>query len=151
MSDSQKAISFLSQPVGWTINDILGLILLLLSLGGNAYQWQQQRVYSKTIYNGLVAAFNSIGWLLVRTMQRTQDVARSIESGKVREDCLALADSFRAFSLETEYHLRSLHEQLVGVAKMLSRKDSRWQAGEFGYTPEEIRAIRERFSGGSQG
>src|SRR3989442_1377793 len=67
MSDSQKAISFLSQPVGWTINDILGLILLLLSLGGNAYQWQQQRVYSKTIYNGLVAAFNSIGWLLVRT------------------------------------------------------------------------------------
>jgi hypothetical protein len=53
---------------------------------------------------------------------------------------------FREFSLDTEFNLRGLLEQLVAVAKTLKSRDQRWSSGEFGYTPDEIEKIRKVFA-----
>ena len=134
----------LGQSLPLTLGDAVGVVVLLLSLGGNGFQLYQQRVYAKTVYNGLVSTFNSIGWLLARCMNRTGELNKRITSAdKYVLESTALRE-FRDYSLETEFMLRVLHEQLVGVAKTLSAKDKRWQAGQFGYTPQEIERIEER-------
>jgi hypothetical protein len=136
----QQAIGLLSQPLSLTASDLIGMVLLILSLAGNAFQLYQQRVYGRTIYNGLVGTFNNIGWLLARTMNRTAELTG--KSAKAPYDgCLS---RFRDYSLETEWHLRELHEQLVAVAKTLRSRDQRWQAGQFGPTDEDIERIRMR-------
>ena len=77
-------------------------------------------------------------------MNRTRELNnRTKAADKYVLESTALRE-FRDYSLETEFMLRVLHEQLVGVAKTLSAKDKRWQAGQFGYTPEEIKRIEER-------
>jgi len=125
-----------------TASDLIGLILLILSLAGNAFQLYQQRVYGRTIYNGLVGTFNSIGWLLARCMNKTAELGETLAHATSSDPCLA---HFYDYSLETEFHLRGLHEQLVSIAKTLRSDDQRWQAGQFGLTNEEIQRIRDRF------
>jgi hypothetical protein len=140
MQQVPSMIGLLSHPLSLTASDLIGIVLLILSLAGNGFQLYRQRVYGRTIYNGLVGTFNSIGWLLARTMNRTAELRE--KSAKAPYDvCLS---SFRDFSLETEWHLRELHEQLVAVAKTLRSRDQRWQAGQFGLTDEDLQRIRMR-------
>jgi len=134
----------LGQSLSLTLGDAVVVVVLLLSLASNGFQLYQQRVYSKTVYNGLVSTFNSIGWLLARCLNRTGELNNRIKAAdKYVLESTALRE-FRDYSLETEFMLRVLHEQLAGVAKTLSAKDKRWQAGQFGYTPQEIERIEER-------
>ena len=134
----------LSQSLPLTLGDAVCVVVLLLSLVGNGFQLYQYRVNAKSVYNGLVSTFNSIGWLLARCMNRTGELNDRIkgpdryvlESSALRE--------FRDYSQETEFMLRVLHEELVGVAKTLRKRDKRWRAGQFGYSPQEIERIEER-------
>jgi hypothetical protein len=134
----------LGQSLSLTVGDAVGLVVLLLLLAGNAFQLHQQRVYSKTVHNGLGSTFNSIGWLLARCMNRTGELNNRIKTAdRYVLESTALRE-FRDYSLETEFMLRVLHEQLVGVATTLNAKDKRWQAGQFGHTPQQIERIEER-------
>src|SRR5438093_11972113 len=133
----------LSQSLPLTLGDEVGVVVLLLSLVGNGFQLYQQRVYAKTVYNGLVSTFNSIGWLLARCMNRTGELNKRITSAdKYVLESTALRE-FRDYSLETEFMLRVLHEQLVGVARNLSAKDKGWQACQFGYTDQGVERMQE--------
>lgn len=134
-----------STPFTLSVRETLGIITLIMSLVGNGFQWYRQFLYKRTIYNGLVAAFNSIGWILARCMNKTREVAERIDQGTGDNAGGANLREFREFSQETEFMLRVLHEQLVGSAKTIKAKDTRWQAGEFGYSREEIERFRQVF------
>ncbi len=134
----------MDQPIGLSLREGLGILTLILSLVGNGFQLYRQWHYGNTIYNGLVGTFNNIGWLLARCMNRTGELNQRISGHAGGQE--ALLGEFRDFSMETEFHLRALHEQLVAIARTLRRRDRRWQAGEFGYTPEEVERIRRAFS-----
>ncbi len=119
-------------------------ILLVVSLLGNAFQFYRQRFYGKTICNELVSTFNSVAWLLARCMNKTKELdERSADEKPVDR---SLHKEFREFSLDSEFMLRALHEQLVAVARNLLQRDKRWKAGQFGYSLEEVQKIRRAFS-----
>jgi len=132
--------NILAQPLPLTLGEAVGVVLLLLlSVAANALQLYQRWVYIRTVYNELVGTFNSIGWLLVRCMSRTEELDNR---GKVPDRYVAestVLRAFRDYSLETEFLLRVLHEQLVGMAKTLSVR------GHWGYSQEEKKRIEERY------
>jgi len=132
--------NILAQPLPLTLGEAVGVVLLLLlSLAANALQLYQRRVYIRTVYNELVGTFNSIGWLLVRCVSRTEELDSRV---KVPDRYVAestVLRAFRDYSLETEFLLRVLHEQLVGMAKTLSVR------GHWGYSQEEKERIEERY------
>ena len=132
--------NILAQPLPLTLGEAVGVVLLLLlSVAANALQLYQRRVYIRTVYNELVGTFNSIGWLLVRCMSRTEELDSRV---KVPDRYVAestVLRAFRDYSLETEFLLRVLHEQLVGMAKTLSTR------GHWGYSQEEKERIEERY------
>jgi hypothetical protein len=67
--------NILAQPLPLTLGEAVGVVLLLLlSVAANALQLYQRRVYIRTVYNELMGTFNSIGWLLVRCMGRTDEL-----------------------------------------------------------------------------
>lgn len=120
------------------------IILLIISLLGNAFQFYRQRFYGKTICNELVSTFNSVAWMLARCVNKTRELDERPTADKPGD--LALQKEFREFSLDTEFILRALHEQLVAVARNLRRRDKSWKTGQFGYTLEEVQRIRKAFS-----
>jgi len=120
------------------------VVLLTVSLLGNAFQLYRQGIYGKTIGNGLVSAFNSIAWSLSRCVNKTRELDERLAAKKT--DDPVLLKEFREFSVDSEFILRALREQLVAVARNLRRKEKRWGDGEFGYTPEEIAKIRRVFT-----
>lgn len=138
------AADALGQSLSLTLGDAVGVMALLLLLAGNAFQFYRQRVYTKTVYNQLVSTFNSIGWLLARGMNKTGELNNRISDPEKYVMESAALREFRDYSLETEFMLRVLHEQLVSVAKTLSGKDRKWQAGHFWFTPDEMKRIEER-------
>jgi hypothetical protein len=119
-------------------------ILLGVSLLGNAFQFYRQRFYGKTICNELVSTFNSVAWLLTRCVNKTKELDG--RTGDERAVDRSLHKEFREYSLDSEFMLRALHEQLVAVARNLLRKDKRWKTGQFGYSLEEVQKIRMAFS-----
>ena len=130
----------LSQPLPVTLGEGVGVaLLLLLSLAVNAFQFHQRKVYIRTLYNELVAIFNSIGWLLVRCMSRTEELESRIKTPDKYVAESTILREFRNYSRETEFLLRVLHEQLVGMAKTLSVR------GHLGYFPEEKERLEERY------
>jgi len=130
----------LSQPLPVTLGEGVGVaLLLLLSLAVNAFQFHQRRVYIRTLYNELVAIFNSIGWLLVRCMSRTEELESRIKTPEKYVAESTILREFRNYSRETEFLLRVLHEQLVGMAKTLGVR------GHLGYFPEEKEQLEERY------
>ena len=132
----------MDQQLGLSVREALGILTLILSLVGNAFQFYRQKLYARTIYNGLVATFNNIGWVLARCMQKTKEVSdRERDMGRGAPE-RAIFREFLDYSLDTEFKLRGLHEHRVGVAKTLRSKDQRWQAGEFGYTRDELERFR---------
>ena len=132
--------AILSQPLPVTLGEGVGVaLLLLLSLAVNVFQFHQRRVYSRTLCNELVAIFNSIGWLLVRCMSRTEELESRIKTPDKYVAESAILREFRNYSRETEFLLRVLHEQLVGMAKTLSVR------GHLGYFPEEKERLEERY------
>ena len=136
----------MDQPLGLTLRETLAILLLILSLAGNWLQLYRHRLHTGAIHNGLVAAFNSIGWLLARCVSTTRDLAERIERTEKWAPQHGPLGEFRTFSVDTEFMLRQLHELLVGSARTLGVKDPRWQAGEFGYTPEELEKFRRSFA-----
>jgi hypothetical protein len=132
----------MDQLIGLSVREALGILTLLFSLAGNGFQLYRQRLYIRTIYNWLVAAFNNIEWLLERCTIRSKELAERAgiaeKPGTGGAGDRVVLKEFRDFSVETEYMLRGLHEHLVAVAKTLRRRDKRWQAGEFGYKPGEV-------------
>jgi hypothetical protein len=130
----------LAQPLQLTVGEaVVVVVLLLLALAGNALQLYQRRVYIRTVYNALVGTFNSVGWLLARCMSRTEQLNSRVKGADRYVAEAAILREFRDYSLETEFKLRVLHEQLVSMAKTLSVK------GHWGYTPEEQERIEERY------
>ena len=136
----------MDQPIGLTVREALGILALLLSLAGNGFQLYRHGVYRRTVHHGLVAAFNSVGWLVVRCMNAARDLSDRIERTEKWAPQQGIMVEFRNFSVDTEFMLRELHEQLVASAKTLQAKDARWQVGEFGYTHEEIEKFRRAFT-----
>lgn len=126
---------------GWFVG--LG-VLLILSLLGNAFQLYRQGLYGKTIGNELVSIFNSIAWSLARCVNKTRELDGRLPGQKIADP--VLLKEFREFSVDSEFILRALREQLVSVARNLRRKDKRWGEGQFGHTPEEIEKIRRVFA-----
>jgi hypothetical protein len=134
------AAGLLSQPLPVTLGEGVGVVLLLLlSLAFNAFLFHQRRVYGRTLYNELVAIFNSIGWLLVRCMSRTEELESRIKTADKYVAESAILREFRNYSRETEFLLRVLQEQLVGMAKTLRVR------GHLGYFPEEKERLEERY------
>jgi hypothetical protein len=130
----------LAQPLSVTLGEAVGLLLLLLlSLTLNALQLYQRWVHIRTVYNQLIGIFNSIGWGLVRCMSRTEELEnRTKTSDRYVAESGILRD-FRNYSLETEFLLHILHEQLVSMAKILSA-NRRWR-----YSQEEKERMEERY------
>jgi hypothetical protein len=142
---------------GWFVG--IG-VLLILSLLGNAFQLYRQGLYGKTIGNELVSIFNSIAWSLARCVNKTRELDGRLPGQKIADP--VLLKEFREFSVDSEFILRALREQLVSVARNLSlralreqlvsvarnlrRKDKRWGEGQFGHTPEEIEKMRRVFA-----
>ena len=120
------------------------IALLVLSLLGNVFQSYRQRVYGNTLSNQMEAAFNSVAWLLARCMGKTKELSE--RDSEQKGEGTALLKEFREFSLNSEFTLRALHEQLVVVARSLKQKDRRWKTGQFGYTAEEVEKIRGTFA-----
>ena len=119
-------------------------ILLIFSLLGNAFQFYRQRFHGKTICNELVSTFNSVAWLLARCVNKTKELDERTTGERAGD--LSLHKEFREFSLDTEFMLRALHEQLVAMARNFRRRDRSWRAGQFGYTLEEVQRIRRAIS-----
>jgi len=119
-------------------------VLLILSLLGNAFQLYRQGLYGKTIGNELVSIFNSIAWSLARCVNKTRELDGRLPGQKIADP--VLLKEFREFSVDSEFILRALREQLVSVARNLRRKDKRWGEGQFGHTPEEIEKMRRVFA-----
>ncbi|MFQ5917729.1 MAG: hypothetical protein ACE5I0_07975 [Candidatus Binatia bacterium] len=119
-------------------------ILLVFSLLGNAFQFYRQRFYGKTICNELVSTFNSVAWLLARCVNKTKELDGRTTDKKAGDR--SLHKEFREFSLDTEFMLQALQEQLVAVARNLLRRDRSWNADQFGYSLEEVQKIRRAFS-----
>ncbi len=142
--NSFATIGILGQLLPLTLGDVVAVVILLLSLGGNAFQLYRQRVYTKTVYNGLIGIFNSIGWLLARSVNKASQLNNRIEGADRYVLESGALRGFRDFCRETDFMLCVLHEQLVSVAKTLRGKDKRWQAGQFGYAPADIERIEER-------
>lgn len=132
------------EQIQLTIREMLVAGALVFSLIGNGAQLHRQRLHAKAAYNGLVGAFNSIAWLLARCLRKTQELEGRAGSGK--EMAEALLKEFREFSLDTEFGLRGLQEQLISVAMTFRPKDKRWREGQFGHTPQEIEKIRKALS-----
>lgn len=137
------------KPQSWDLlgnKEVLGgiIILLIFSLLGNAFQLYRQRFYGKTLCNELMSTFNSVAWMLARCVNKTKELDERSTADKTGD--LALQKEFREFSLDTEFMLRALHEQLVAVARNLGRRNKSWKAGQFGYTLEEVQRIRRTFS-----
>ncbi len=137
------------KPQSWDLlgnKEVLGgiIILLIFSLLGNAFQFYRQRFYGKTLCNELMSTFNSVAWMLARCVNKTKEIDERSTADKAGD--LALQKEFREFSLDTEFMLRALHEQLVAVAKNLGRRDKSWKAGQFGYTLEEVQIMRRTCS-----
>jgi hypothetical protein len=130
----------LDQSLPLTVGEaVVVVVLLLLALAGNALQLYQRRVYARTVYNELVGTFNSVGWLLVRCMSRTEQLNNRVKGADRYVAEAAILREFRDYSLETEFKLHVLHEQLVSMAKTLRVR------GHWGYTPEEKERIEERY------
>jgi hypothetical protein len=125
-----------------TAREILGVATLAVSVVLNIFQFYRARLYKNTLYNGLVGAFNSIGWILARCMNRTEELRYRLRRLRGEERPWWITREFRFFSVETEFKLRQLHEQLVSIAKTLRTRDQRWQAGEFGLSPEQLQGLR---------
>ncbi len=115
-------------------------VLLILSLLGNAFQLYRQSLYGKTIGNQLVSTFNSIAWSLTRCTGKTRELDERLTGQKIAEP--VLLKEFREFTVDSEFILRALNEQLISVARNLRRKDQRWGEGQFGHSPEEIEKLR---------
>ena len=126
---------------GWFVG--IG-VLLILSLLGNAFQLYRQGLYGKTIGNELVSIFNSIAWSLARCVNKTRELDERLPGQKIAAP--VLLKEFREFSVDSEFILRALREQLVSVARNLRRKNKRWGEGQFGHTPEEIEKMRRVFA-----
>ena len=126
---------------GWFVG--IG-VLLILSLLGNAFQLYRQGLYGKTIGNELVSIFNSIAWSLARCVNKTRELDGRLPGQKIADP--VLLKEFREFSVDSEFILRALREQLVSVARNLRRKGKRWGEGQFGHTPEEIEKMRRVFA-----
>lgn len=126
-----------------SVREALGVATLTVSIVLNIFQFYRSRLYRRTIYNGLVGAFNSIGWILARYMNRTSNLSAQLAEARSNDQSKVIINESRLYSEETEFMLRQLHEQLVAMAKTLQSRDQRWQAGEFGYTKEEIERIRK--------
>ncbi len=119
-------------------------VLLALSLLGNAFQLYRQGLYGKTIGNELVSIFNSIAWSLARCVDKTRELDGKLTGQKIADP--VLLKEFREFTVDSEFMLRALREQLVSVARNLRRKDKRWEEGQFGHSPEEIEKMRRVFA-----
>ncbi len=119
-------------------------VLLTLSLLGNAFQLYRQGLYGKTIGNELVSIFNSIAWSLARCVNKTRELDGKLTGQKIADP--VLLKEFREFTVDSEFILRALREQLVSVARNLRRKDKRWVEGQFGHSPEEIEKMRRVFA-----
>ncbi len=126
---------------GWFVG--IG-VLLILSLLGNAFQLYRQGLYGKTIGNELVSTFNSIAWSLARCVNKTRELDGRLMGQKIAEP--VLLKEVRVFTVDSEFIVRALSEQLVSVARNLRRKDKRWGEGQFGHTPEEIEKMRGIFA-----
>ena len=119
----------------------LGLgLLLILSLVGNAFQLYRQTLHDKTIGNVLVSTFNSIAWSLTRCTSKTRELDGRLTGQKIADP--VLLKEFREFTVDSEFILRTLNEQLISVARNLRRNDKRWREGQFGHSPEEIERLR---------
>ena len=126
---------------GWFVG--IG-VLLILSLLGNAFQLYRQGLYGKTMGNELVSTFNSIAWSLARCVNKTRELNGRLTGQKIADP--VLLKEFREFTVDSEFIVRALREQLVSVARNLRRKDQRWGEGQFGHTPEEIEKMRGVFA-----
>lgn len=115
-------------------------VLLILSLMGNAFQLYRQSLYGKTIGNQLVSTFNSISWSLTRCTGKTMELDERLTGQKIADP--VLLKEFREFTVDSEFILRALNEQLISMARNLRRKDQRWEEGQFGHSPEEIEKLR---------
>ena len=124
------------------IEDLI-IVLLVISLLGNIFQFYRQRLHDSAMHNQMEAAFNNVAWLLSRCMGKTRELSE--KEPEQKGESMTLYKEFKEFSLNSEFTLRALHEQLVVVARNLKRKDRRWKLGQFGYSVEEMEKIRGTF------
>ncbi len=98
----------MQNETGWFVG--IG-VLLVLSLLGNAFQLYRQGLYGKTIGNEIVSTFNSIAWSLARCVNKTGDLDGRLTGQKIADP--VLLKEFREFTVDSEFILRALREQLV--------------------------------------
>ena len=72
-------------------------------------------------------------------MSRTEELESRIKTPEKYVAESTILREFRNYSRETEFLLRVLHEQLVGMAKTLGVR------GHLGYFPEEKEQLEERY------
>jgi len=128
----------------WTL---LLAFVLFLSLAGNAFQFYRHRVFGKTLSNELLSAFNSIAWSFERCIRKRRDLdARSAQ----RVSDPVMLREFREFTLDSEFMLRTLREQLRTVARNLHQREQRWESDTPESLPEETKATEETLPHGPE-
>lgn len=136
----------LDAPLDLTAGDLVRGVLLFVSIALNIFQFYRQRTAGYTIYNGIVGLFNSIGWLLVREIGKVRNLDGRLSTTSSVEVRGALQE-FRDYAEESNFKLRTLHEQLVAIAKTVRRKDKRWEGDKFGLSDEQLQELRQRAAG----
>jgi hypothetical protein len=138
----------LSSEVTLTTGDLIRGVLLLASIALNLFQFYRQRIAGQTIYNSIVGLFNSIGWLLAREIGKVRNLDGRI-SGAWAVESKTVLQEFRDYAEESNFKLRILHEQLVAIAKMVRKKDKRWEGDKFGMSDEALQELERRARGGA--
>jgi len=130
----------LTQPFSLTLGEAGGLVLLLvLSLALNAFQLYRHRGHVRTVASGVARTFNSASWLLARCMSTTDALDTRIKAADRYVAEANLLREFRVYSLGTEFMLRLVHEQLIGMAKTSRLR------GDWAYSADETERIEERY------
>ncbi|NIO10241.1 MAG: hypothetical protein GTO40_20450 [Deltaproteobacteria bacterium] len=146
--EATKAPTTLTQSaetngVTWLVGAV---ILLGLSLLGNAFQLYRHRLHDKTTGNALMSTFSSIGLSLARCKGKTNELDGRLKAQKIPDP--VLLKEFREFTVNIEFILRTLNEQLVSVARNLGQDTKTLEGEPFGDTKSEVGKIT---SGGSHG
>lgn len=129
--------------IALTTVELVALTLLAVSLAANALQLHRARTRSRTMHEGLLGLFKSIGWLQARELEMLRQVrgrVHAVDAG----DGKPLLQEFAAHLQHSHYALRLLHEQLVAAAKGVDDSDPHWTGDRFGYVDDEVEAYLGR-------
>lgn len=111
--------------IALTIGELVGAILLLISLAANVVQFSRGRARRAALHHGLGGLFNAIGWLQARDIELLRLVRGRVHATASGDAKLALQE-FAAHLHHEHYALRLLHEQLAATARATGDRDSRW-------------------------